>query len=78
MFLSMLARLTKESFEPLVLTTLTLPSTEILTDFDKSRESVPIPVHTPPSQGPTSFPTEPFSTFIFKLLPAFIKFAVVP
>ena len=64
-----LAILINEAFEPLVLVALTVPSTATLTDFVKSLESAPIPVHIPPSQGPTSVPIAPLVTFITKFAP---------
>ena len=65
-----------KEFLPLLIA-LTLPSIATLIDLVRSLESCPIPVHTPPSQGPTSSPIAPLVTFMSKSAPLFVLIKVL-
>ena len=72
--MSKLAILAKEPLP--VLSAVISPSIEVLIDFVKSLASTPMPVHTPPSQGPTSSPIAPFVTLIFRSASLFVLIKV--
>ena len=73
--LSIDARLTKAPSP--VLSIVIVPSIFVLIDFVKSLSAGPTPVQTPPSQGPTSSPTEPSVTVVTKSAPLVVLIRIL-